>query len=99
MKRYSGIYEIDGWSFRYDYKDCMVELVTKARKEEIADNAEWMAKYGKPLWDIDESGYIVMESAGLMPKNWKDKEARDEYLNEFIFALEEVLEMDVEDLL
>lgn len=89
MKKYSRVYKLDGKSFRYDFEDCMVEYISKAGKDEIADNAEWMAKYGKPLWDIDESGYIVIERVGLRPENWKSKWPRDEYLSEWIADIEE----------
>lgn len=89
MKRFSGVYKRGGKCFRYDFERCVVQHVYKAGKEELADNAEWMAKYGKPLWDIDESGYMVGDSVGLRPENWKNKAARDEYLDEWLFDMAE----------
>ena len=96
MKRFSGVYKRGGKCFRYDFQNCLVQLVYKAGEEELADNAEWMAKHGEPLWDIDESGYMVSQSVGLRPENWKNKAVRDEYLDEWLFELDEELACEVE---
>lgn len=93
--KFSGIYKRSGFSFRYDYDHCVVEVVSKAGAEEIADNEEWQSKFGKNLWDIDEAGYIVHDSVGLRPENWKNKEVRDEYLDEWIFEFREAVEIEL----
>lgn len=87
MSKYSGIYKRNGKCFKYDFEHSIVEYVCKASKEELADNEEWQKKFGKDLWDIDEAGYIVIDSAGLRAENWKNKEVRDEYLDEWLFEL------------
>lgn len=88
MKK-SGIYKFGGKIFRYDFDHCLVELLAKATKQELDDNAEWLAKYGKPLWDIDSDGYIEIAAAGLRKENWQRRAVRDEYLAEWIAEIEE----------
>ena len=87
MKK-SRVYKLGKKLFRYDYDHCVVEYVTKPTAEELADNERWQRDYGHDLWDIDQ-GYIVVETIGLRLENWKDREARDEYLNEWIFEMDE----------
>lgn len=70
MRKKSGIYKYNGKCFRYDYEHAIVEYVAKATAQEKKDNEEWIAKFGKPLWDIDESGYqledfVASELAGM----------------------------------
>lgn len=89
MEMKSKLYKFNGKLFRYDYDQSVVELIYKAGAEEVADNKEWMKKYGKPLFDIDADGYVVVETVGLHKDNWKSKEARDEYLSEWAFELDE----------
>lgn len=96
MKKYSGIYKKDGFSFRYDFQRAMVEYVQKADKSYLDDNAEWMAEFGKPLWDIDDSGYIVIDAVGLRPDNWKNKELRDDYLSEWIYEMREAVAYEMQ---
>ena len=62
-----------------------------AQDSEKKDNEEWTAKYGKPLWEIDESGYMIVDSIWLSRENWKDKEARNEYLEEYCYQLEDFI--------
>lgn len=88
MKK-SGIYKFRGQIFRYDFDNGLVERLAKATKQEFEDNAEWLAKYGKPLWDIDSDGYIEIEAVGLRKENWQRKAVRDEYLAEWIEEFEE----------
>ena len=85
----SRAYKFGGKIFRYDFDDAQVELIYKADKEMIQDNKEWIEKYGRPLWDIDEHGYTVADTVGLGSNNWKNKEARDEYLAGWIDELDE----------
>lgn len=85
----SKITKVGKKSFRYNYDHSVVEWVTKASAEEIKDNKEWQAKYGKDLWDIDEDGYMVVDAIGLHKENWDNKEARMEYLNEWVMDIEE----------
>ena len=81
-------YRRGGKLFRYDFDSCIVECIAKDRRM-LADNAEWMEKHGHPLWDLDEDGYWTVESAGLMPENWKDKSSRNGYLDMWIEEMEE----------
>ena len=96
MKKYSSVYKREGKCFRYDFERCVVERVAKAGPEELADNAEWMAERGKPLWDIDEDGYMVLDAVGLRPENWKRKGVRDEYLDGWIAEMAVEFECEME---
>ena len=96
MKK-SRVYKVEEKLFRYDYDNCIVEWVTKASKEELKDNAEWLEKYGKPLFDIDEHGYITNDGIGLRLENWKNKEVREEYLAEWANELNYEAECLVND--
>ena len=95
MKK-SRVYKLGNRYFRYDFDRSVVELVSKAGKEEIAEDAEWMDKYGKPLWDIDESGFMVLDAVGLRPENWKNKAVRDEYLSEWAAEKDEEYAIEAE---
>lgn len=88
MKK-SGVYKFRGQFFRYDFDNGLVERLAKATDQERKDNEEWLAKYGKPLWQIDADGYIEIEAVGLMRENWQCKAVRDEYLAEWISEIEE----------
>ena len=85
----SSIYKLRGKLFRYDEKSCIVHHIMKATEEDLKDEAEWMEKYGHPLYGIDADGYIELSGAGLRPENWKNRESRDEYLNGWIDEMEE----------
>ena len=85
----SRVYKVRNRLFRYDYDECVVEQISKADPEMYEDNKEWQAKHGRNLWDIDEDGYMVMHSVGLMLENWKDKESRNEYLEMWADELNE----------
>lgn len=87
-KNVSSVYKYEGKMFRYDFESCIVEYICKADKEMLKDEAEWIAKYGRGLYDIDADGYIVIDSAGLRTENWKNKEVRNEYLAEWISEIE-----------
>ena len=43
-----------------------------------------MEEFGKPMWEIDESGYSIIDRVGLRRENWKDKESRDYYLSTWL---------------
>ena len=85
----SKVYKRKNKSFQYDYDNSLVLWVCKATEEEINDNKEWQAKYGKNLWDINNDGYIEIQSVGLMKSNWTNKSNRDSYLDQWIDELEE----------
>ena len=70
----SKAYKYGGKLFRYDFDDCMVEYIVKANAEMRKDNEEWMEEFGKPMWEIYESGYSIIDRVGLRRENWKDKE-------------------------
>ena len=95
MKK-SAVYNYKGKKFRYDYENCLVERVYKADKEMLADNEEWIAKYGKPLFDIDEKGYEVIAAVGLSVENWRNKEVRNEYLDGWIWEMNEEVRYEME---
>lgn len=80
MSKLSPVYEFQDKLFRYDYDNCLVQLVYKADTEMYNDNMEWQEKYKKNLWDIDEDGYIESCAVGLRRENWDNKDIRDEYL-------------------
>lgn len=84
-------YQIHGKLFRYDFDDGTVEYISEASEESIADEQEWIKEYGRPLFEIDQEGYIVLETAGLSPEHWKNKAARDEYLSVWADELDEEL--------
>lgn len=77
----SRVYKLDGKLFRYNFDCCTVEYVTKAGKDELKDEAEWIQNHGKPLFGIDHDGYMVIDSIGLSRENWENREARDDYLH------------------
>ena len=85
------IYKRGKRTFRYNFDEAIVEYVAKATKDMLEDNKEWQAKHGENLWDIDEDGYMVLDSAGLSRANWKNKESRDYYLDEWNYELDEEL--------
>lgn len=80
--------------FRYDNETAEVRMMWKPKAAELremqADNAEWMEKFGHPLWDgIDPDGLVEMDRIGLSRENWNDPEARSEYLEIWIDDVEE----------
>lgn len=90
-KNVSGITKVGGREFRYNYDKHLVEWVQKADAQILADNEDWQKKFGKNLWDVDETGYVVVYTVGLREENWKNKEARMEYLQEWTYDIEEEL--------
>lgn len=91
MSIYTINYEGEKKSFQYNRERAEVSYVAKATANEIADNREWVAKYGKPLFEIQDDGYMVINSIGLSRENWDDKEVRDKYLQEWCMQMEEEL--------
>ena len=88
----SNVYRYRGKLFRYDFDNAVVEYIYKASKEDIEDEESWIREHGRPLFDIDDKGYIVVDSVGLSQKNWKNKAARDEYLYQYCVDLDEEAE-------
>lgn len=84
----SNVYKLGGKMFRYNFDRSTVEYVAKAGKDELKDEAEWMQKYGEPLFGIDRDGYMVIDSIGLSRENWENHEARDGYLRGWAQDLE-----------
>ncbi len=84
----SNVYKLGGKMFRYNFDRSTVEYVAKAGKDELKDEAEWMQKYGEPLFGIDRDGYMVIDSIGLSRENWENREARDGYLSAWAADLE-----------
>lgn len=82
-------YKLNGKLFRYDFEDSVVEYIYKASDEDIKDEQDWIAEHGRPLVGIDAEGYSVVQTVGLSAKNWKNKEARDEYLSGWAEELDE----------
>ena len=87
--RKSEPYKRSGKIFRYNYDNATVEWVSEATEDELKDNERWMKEWGKPMWDIDDDGYCVIDSVGLSRSNWDDREMRDSYLDMWIDDLEE----------
>ncbi|MCI9505765.1 MAG: hypothetical protein HFF62_04130 [Oscillospiraceae bacterium] len=85
----SAIYEQGGKLFRYDFDNCVVEYVYKATDEDVQDEAEWLRDHDRPLYGIDDDGYMTLDSVGLSPENWKNKGLRREYLAQWIDDLDE----------
>lgn len=85
----SRAYKFGGKVFRYDYDEAQVELIYKASAEDIKEEQDWIKKHGRPLLGIDEDGYTVVTTVGLSVANWKNKEARNEYLSGWIDELDE----------
>ena len=82
-------YKLNGKTFRYDYDACVVEYLYKASAEDIREEQEWIEKHGTPLFGIDKAGYSVIDAVGLRAENWKNKAARNEYLAEWAWELDE----------
>lgn len=82
-------YNVHNKLFRYDFDRCVVEYISKADAEIIADDAEWEEKYGRKLYDIDEDGYMILDTIGLHKDNWENEATRDEYLSGWTFELDE----------
>lgn len=85
-------YRFQGKLFRYDFDNSVVEYISKASAEDIADEEEWIKEHGRPLLEIDEQGYIILDSVGLRQENWKRKAVRDEYLFQYCVDLDEEAE-------
>lgn len=73
-------YKLQGKLFRYDFDNGQVEYIYKASAEDRKDEEEWIAEHGRPLFGIDEFGYIILDTVGLRKENWTNKAARNEYL-------------------
>lgn len=85
----SSICKVKGKLFRYNFDTCEVEYIYKASAEEIQDEEDWKQKHnGEPLVGIDADGYSVVSTIGLQKKNWTNKAARTEYLEEWAAELE-----------
>lgn len=90
--------KVAGKLFRYDFNRAVVELLYKANDEAIREENEWKANHdGRPLYGIDETGYIVCATAGLNASNWKDKYAREEYLSGWANELDEEARYEAEN--
>ena len=89
MGKRSKPYKIGKYIFQYDFDECIVYYVFKVTKEELKENEEWMKMYNRPLYEVNEDGYSDIDGVGLRLSNWKNKEARDYYLNYWIDELEE----------
>ena len=83
-------YRFEGKLFLYDEAAALVHFVAKMTKADEADNHEWLEKHGRPLYETIGQ-YMVLDSAGLRPENWKNKELRDSYLDEYAYQLDEEL--------
>ena len=93
----SKVFKLDGALFRYDFETGVVEYIAKASKEEVEVEKNWKQKHGHGLLDIDEKGYMVLSTVGLSVGNWKDEEARVEYLSGWLAELREETEHLVSD--
>lgn len=94
MAKLSGVYRYEKKLFRYDYENCVVQWVSPLTAEMKADNEEWQRKYGEDLWEVEE-GMVVNDSIGLRPENWKNKDMRNEYLDEWVGMIAEEVEFEI----
>ena len=89
-------YKRQGKLFRYNFEVGVVEFLTKVNAAMRKDNAEWMKKFGKPLWDAGDDGYHVIDTVGLSKANWVSKDDRDYYLDQWIMEMDEFCASEVE---
>ena len=76
--------------FMYDKDNCIVWYVAKMTAENKAENVEWNKRWGKNLYDTDPTGeYMLIDGVGLRKENWRNREARDEYLDLWLCEMEE----------
>lgn len=95
----SRVYKYEKHLFMYDKEDAIVYLVAKMGPEERKTNEEWLASHNRPLFQTDPSGnYMLLDGVGLRRENWRNKEARDGYLAEWCFELDEELAYMMDDL-
>lgn len=92
----SRITKCENRRFRYDYDKRVVEVVEKATDEMRKDNEEWRAKYGGDLWQIGEDGYVILDTIGLRPENWDNKEARMGYLEAWALVMDETIACELD---
>ena len=88
MTRYSRIYSVHGRKYRYNYDKMMLERIFKITDEMAADNDEWVEKFGKELFPV-ENGYVVMTSIGLNVDSWK--KAPISWVEDYDFQVSEEL--------
>lgn len=73
--------------FKYDRDHAMVMMMLKPSaselKDMLQDNAEWMEKFGEPLWNLDENNLCEIDRIGLSRESWDDPEARTAYLEDW----------------
>lgn len=82
--------EFPKYLFFYDRANGMVIYANEYDEKSKEENKEWMEEYGEPLFPtitVNGKEYIEIQAAGLMYENWKNKEARDEYLFEWVMDL------------
>ena len=84
-------------TFQFDRKRAIVRYVYKATPDMVEEENEWMEKHGRPLYGIDEDGYMTLDSAGLSGIHWDDKEFRMECLSSWCLEIEEETNSLVED--
>ena len=92
--------KVGKYYFRYDNETGEVRMMWKPKPAELremqTDNAEWIEKYGHPLWNgIDPDGLVEMDRIGLSRENWNDPEARSEYLGYWIDDVEEEIRIEL----
>jgi len=97
-RKYSPVASYEGFSFRYNYDENLVEMVQKASKEDAEMNREWKEKYGYDLYKIGVDGYYVVEKADLIREFWEDEDQRAKYLDQFVDMSLENLTSMVQDL-
>lgn len=92
----SDIYEYQGKKFRYNFDTRSVEygyfqtaeqLQESVKKGQMESGEEYTDKqinliYGKPGWNI-------IDTIGLSINNWYDVETRNDYLDDYIYQMEE----------
>lgn len=79
MKRYSRAVKVGNKLFMYDRQRSLVLYVGKVD----AENRKWLEDE-----EIIDGKYFVVAQIGLREENWKNKDARFDYLNEWAFELD-----------
>lgn len=85
--------------FIYDEDNAIVYYIGKMTEKDKQMNKEWLEKSGRQLFNTVENGeYIILDSVGLGRENWKDKESRDDYLDQWNYELNMETEYMMEEL-
>lgn len=87
LHNYTDIIQYDEYKFRYDLITEIVEWVEKADEDEIEENNYWKEKHnGHGLFDIDESGMMIINSTVMEKEIWEDVSQREDFLSDWVLC-------------